>query len=79
MRRRRFPPTTPPVMPDSEPNKFEEARGGAGRSGFFRDYLDFLAHNKKWWMLPILVVLLLLGALIILGETGAAPFIYSLF
>lgn len=66
-------------MADSDPTKFERARKSAGRTSFLRDYLDFLAHNKKWWMLPILVALLLLGGLIILGGTGAAPFIYSLF
>ena len=66
-------------MSKSEPNQFERSRESAGRSSFLRDYVDFLAHNKKWWMLPILLVLLLLGVLIILGGTGAAPFIYSLF
>lgn len=39
----------------------------------------FIAHNKKWWLTPILLMLLLLGALIVLGGTGAAPFIYTLF
>ena len=39
----------------------------------------FLAHNKKWWLTPILVVLLLLGGLVALGASGAAPFIYTLF
>ena len=66
-------------MDQSERNKFEEAGDSAGRTGFLRDYLDFLVHNKKWWMLPILAALLLLGGVIILGGTGAAPFIYSLF
>ena len=66
-------------MKNPERNKFETAGESGHRPGFLRDYLDFLAHNKKWWMLPIIVVLLLLGVLIILGGTGAAPFIYSLF
>ena len=39
----------------------------------------FMAVNKKWWLTPIVVMLLLLGALIVLGGTGAAPFIYTLF
>jgi hypothetical protein len=39
----------------------------------------FMAHNKKWWLTPILLMLLLLGVLIVLGGTGAAPFIYTLF
>ena len=39
----------------------------------------FMAVNKKWWLTPIVLMLLLLGALIVLGGTGAAPFIYTLF
>ncbi|MEM6989145.1 MAG: DUF5989 family protein [Myxococcota bacterium] len=39
----------------------------------------FLKDNKKWWLLPILVVLFLVGVLVVLGGTGAAPFIYTLF
>lgn len=38
-----------------------------------------LRHNKKWWLTPILVVLVLLGILIIIGGTAAAPFIYTIF
>jgi len=39
----------------------------------------FLRQNKKWWLLPILVVFFLLGVLMLLGSTAAAPFIYTLF
>ena len=48
-------------------------------AGLLREYWDFLAHNKKWWLLPIIISLLLVGVLIILGSTAAAPFIYTLF
>ena len=47
--------------------------------GFFADLWDFLIHNKKWWLTPIIVVLLLFGLLVILGGTGVAPFVYTLF
>ena len=67
------------LMSESEKSKFEQAADAADKRGFFREYLDFLTHSKKWWMLPIIIVLLLLGLLIIVGGTGAAPFIYSLF
>ena len=41
---------------------------------------DFLKTRKKWWLTPVLVMLLLLGALIVLTESSAvAPFIYALF
>ena len=49
------------------------------RGGFLAEFWEFLKHNKKWWLLPILVVLLLLGVLVILGGTSLAPFIYPLF
>jgi hypothetical protein len=38
-----------------------------------------MAENKMWWLTPILVVFGLLGVLLVLGATGAAPFIYTLF
>jgi len=48
-------------------------------TGTIREFIYFLKTNKKYWMLPILMTLLLLGALIVLGGTSAAPFIYTLF
>ena len=47
--------------------------------GLLREYVDFLLHNKKWWLIPIIVALLLVGVLIVLGSSAAAPFIYTLF
>ncbi|MCI0361475.1 MAG: DUF5989 family protein [Planctomycetaceae bacterium] len=41
------------------------------------EFWQFLRHNKKWWLLPILIVLLIFGLLIFLSGTGAAPFIYT--
>jgi len=40
--------------------------------------MGFLSENKKWWLLPILLAVLALGVLVILGGTGAGPFIYTL-
>ena len=50
-----------------------------GQAGFFAEFMDFLLHNKKWWITPILIVLLFVGLLVMLGGTAAAPFIYTLF
>jgi len=47
--------------------------------GFWKDLVSFLMQNKKWWLVPVVVVTLLVGVLIILGSTAAAPFIYTLF
>ena len=45
-----------------------------------REFWEFLKIRKKWWLTPIFVMLLLLGALIVLTEGSAiAPFIYTLF
>ena len=56
-----------------------EAAASAKERGAFRDLLAFMGENKKWWLLPIIIVLALIGALLILASTGAAPFIYPLF
>lgn len=45
-----------------------------------KELTAFLRARKKFWMLPIVVMLLALGALIVLSESSAiAPFIYTLF
>jgi uncharacterized protein DUF5989 len=61
-----------------ENNAFSE-RAAKQRTSLFKDFWDFLRQNRKWWLLPILICLLLLGVLIVLGSTAAAPFIYTLF
>ncbi len=44
------------------------------------EFLQYLRQNKKWWLFPIIFLLLLLGVLVILVEGSAiAPFIYTLF
>ena len=41
---------------------------------------QFMRENKKYWLAPILIVLILVGVLLVLAKTSAvAPFIYSLF
>jgi hypothetical protein len=58
----------------------ELARHAEGKSqGLLREYGEFLLHNKKWWLIPIIVALLLVGVLIVFGGSAAAPFIYTLF
>jgi hypothetical protein len=60
-------------------SEFEKAAAAQGNAGFFSDLWGFLKENKKWWLVPILVVFLILGLLILLSSTGVAPFIYTLF
>lgn len=48
--------------------------------GFLREFFGFMVARKKYWLVPILFVLLLLGSLIFLTHgTAIAPFIYTLF
>jgi len=47
---------------------------------FLKDLWDFMRERKKFWLAPIVIVMLLLGALIVLSQGSAvAPFIYTLF
>jgi hypothetical protein len=47
---------------------------------FLKDFFKFLGARKKFWLLPILVMLALFGTLIVLTQgTAIAPFIYTLF
>ena len=47
---------------------------------FLRDLLGFLRDRKKYWLIPMILVFLLLGILIVIGGGSAiAPFIYTLF
>jgi hypothetical protein len=66
-------------MNEQNPSEFARAAAQNTRLGFFGELWGFLKQNKKWWLLPILAVLLLFGLLILLGGTGVAPFIYTLF
>jgi len=49
-----------------------------GRS-LVAEFLDFFSANRKWWAACIAILLLLLGILVLLGNNGAAPFIYTLY
>jgi hypothetical protein len=62
----------------TQANEFAR-QGTAARSSFLSEYLYLLKNNKKWWMLPLALILLGFGALMVLSSTGAAPFIYTLF
>jgi len=52
---------------------------GQARPSLAREFVEFLAANKKWWLAPIVLAVLLIGALVVLGGSAAAPFIYTLF
>ncbi len=62
----------------SSAEDFAQQAEQASRS-LVREFWDFLRHNKKWWLTPIILVLLFVGVFLILASTGLAPFIYPFF
>ena len=61
----------PPIEPDTQSARTSER--------LVVQIWRYLWENKKWWLLPIVGALLLMGLLICLSGTAAAPFIYTLF
>lgn len=51
------------------------------RTGIVEEFFDFLKHNKKWWLLPILIIIVSLIGLVALAviAPAASPFIYTIF
>ena len=69
-------------MSDNNDSKKDDeflARASGKQTGLVSEFIGFLKANKKWWLAPIIVSILLLGLLVMLGGTAAAPFIYTLF
>jgi hypothetical protein len=44
-----------------------------------RELLQYVRARKRWWLVPILIVLLLVGLFVVLGGTALGPFLYPLF
>jgi hypothetical protein len=59
-------------------NKFEDLAEEAPPS-FIREVWDLVSSDRRWWLAPIVIAIVLLGALVMLTGTGVAPFIYTLF
>lgn len=66
-------------MEPSDPTDFERHAAEHRSPGLIAELFGFLRHNKKWWLLPILIALVLFGVLLFLSTTAFAPFIYPLF
>jgi hypothetical protein len=66
-------------MTQSDPAAFEKAAADAHGASLVRELWGFLRTNKKWWLLPILLVMGVFSLLILLSGTGVAPIIYTLF
>lgn len=50
------------------------------KQSLLRELIQFAMREKKWWLVPLLVILVLLGALIVFAQSSAiAPFLYPFF
>lgn len=67
---------TKPSHAASERETFEQA-AEQSRPSLAAEFLYFLAHSKKWWLLPILLVLGGVALLAVFSASGIAPFIYA--
>ncbi len=54
---------------------FEKAADTHSGGGFLSDFLAFIKTNKKWWLIPMIVLFVGFTFLILLSSTGLAPFI----
>lgn len=62
-----------------EPSHTLRKPSGQQRPGLLREFSEFLKHNKKWWLLPIVLFLLMIAVLVLLSGSTDSPFIYSIF
>lgn len=46
---------------------------------FLKEIFGFIMQTKKWWLAPLLFILLIVGLLVLFADSAVAPFIYSLF
>ena len=52
----------------------------AKSKGIVSEFWDFLSARKKWWLAPIIIVMVMVGALLVFAQGSArAPFIYTIF
>lgn len=66
-------------MTERDKTTFEKAASETRDVGLLAELWGFLNATKKWWLLPIVLVIVVFSLLIFLSGTGAAPFIYTLF
>jgi hypothetical protein len=64
---------------ENEPSELEKAAAQEERASLVGDFFHFLVRDMKWWLVPLLLILLGLGLLMTLSSSAVAPFIYTLF
>jgi hypothetical protein len=73
-----------PTEPDTQSEQTEQSdelmrQASLPEQSVSAELLDFVKYNKKWWLVPLVVMLLLIGGVIIFGSSVAGPFLYTLF
>jgi hypothetical protein len=58
---------------------FQKLAQAEARGNIVSEFWHFLGQSKKWWLLPILIVVFGFALLVFFSGTAAAPFIYTLF
>jgi len=66
-------------MSDRRIGEFEALAAADDGPSVVGEFWGYLRSSRKWWLLPIVAVLALLGGLVMLSGTAAAPFLYTLF
>jgi hypothetical protein len=60
-------------------DQFDKIAASQKQQNIVGEFLYFLGQTKKWWLLPILLIVFVFGLLVFFSGTAAAPFIYTLF
>jgi hypothetical protein len=71
------------ARPDGDPGGLDgasQSKDIMAKQSLLKELIQFAMREKKWWLIPLLVILVLLGALIIFAQSSAiAPFLYPFF
>jgi hypothetical protein len=70
-------PFTTSLIMDTN-NDFQKA-AQRSQSSLVGEFIGFLKRSRKFWLLPLIVIMLLLAMVLVLGGSAVAPFIYTLF
>lgn len=66
-------------MNEDDQRDFAEIAEEDQSESIVAEFIEFLGSNKKWWLAPIMIVLMLMGLVVLFSSSAAAPFIYTLF
>ncbi|MCB9729739.1 MAG: hypothetical protein H6744_05545 [Deltaproteobacteria bacterium] len=68
-----------PRRTPEDDDAFAEVAKSGGQQSFRAELWDYLRQTRKWWLTPILIVMVLIGVLLLVSSTPLSPFVYTLF